>query len=117
MKRHQKYHPEAQKRIESFQVSIVDEAQLAIKEHDVVVIGMFLNPYVLIVRFALNQSKIPYHYLQYGGYFSKWRPRLAIKIWSGWPTFPQVFAAEFLPLIFCKPPTVLALIEIILKHL
>ena len=22
---------------------------------------------------------------------SAWKPRLAIKMWSGWPTFPQVF--------------------------
>ena len=20
-----------------------------------------------------------------------WRPRLAIKLWSGWPTYPQIF--------------------------
>ncbi|HEX7666296.1 MAG TPA: glutaredoxin domain-containing protein, partial [Polyangiaceae bacterium] len=24
-------------------------------------------------------------------YFSEWKRRLAIKLWSGWPTFPQVF--------------------------
>ena len=23
--------------------------------------------------------------------FSEWKKRLAIKLWSGWPTFPQVF--------------------------
>ena len=28
---------------------------------------------------------------EYGSYFSKWKERLAIKLWSGWPTFPQVF--------------------------
>ena len=26
-----------------------------------------------------------------GGYLSEWKPRLALKMWSGWPTFPMVF--------------------------
>ena len=30
-------------------------------------------------------------YLEYGSYFSQWRRRLAIKMWTGWPTYPQVF--------------------------
>jgi monothiol glutaredoxin len=34
---------------------------------------------------------VPYTYLSYGSYFSQWKQRLAIKLWSGWPTFPQVF--------------------------
>jgi monothiol glutaredoxin len=29
--------------------------------------------------------------LSYGNYFSKWKQRLAIKLWSGWPTYPQIF--------------------------
>ena len=33
----------------------------------------------------------PSPYLEYGSYFSEWKRRLAIKLWSGWPTFPQVF--------------------------
>ena len=32
----------------------------------------------------------------YGGYFSAWKERLAIKLWSGWPTFPQVFVRQTL---------------------
>jgi hypothetical protein len=34
---------------------------------------------------------VAHTYLEYGSYFSKWKERLAIKLWSGWPTFPQVF--------------------------
>ena len=26
-----------------------------------------------------------------GRYFSTWRRRLALKMWTGWPTFPMVF--------------------------
>ena len=33
-----------------------------------------------------GHAKIPI-----GNYASKWRERLAIKMWTGWPTFPQVF--------------------------
>jgi len=91
MKRHQHYHPEAKKSIQSFHSAIVNEVQQAIEEHDVVVVGMFLNPYVIMVRLALGQAKIPYHYLQYGGYLTKWKQRLSLKIWNGWPTYPQVF--------------------------
>ena len=48
----------------------------------VVVVGMFLNPYVIWVRLTLWQKGIAYHYLQYGGYLTKWKPRLAIKMWT-----------------------------------
>ena len=34
---------------------------------------------------------MPYLYLEYGSYFSQWRPRGALKMWTGWPTFPMVF--------------------------
>jgi glutaredoxin-related protein len=27
----------------------------------------------------------------YGSYLSMWRPRSALKMWTGWPTFPMVF--------------------------
>jgi len=91
MERHTQYHPTAEQAISSFHPNIVGQVQQAVQQHDVVVVGMFLNPYVLWVRLVLRQNKIPYHYLQYGGYLSKWKHRLAIKIWSAWPTFPQVF--------------------------
>ena len=91
MNRIDKYHPEAERSIREFHPSVVNEIQQAITENEVVVVGMFLNPYVLFVRLALKQANIPYRYLQYGGYLSKWKHRLSIKIWSGWPTFPQVF--------------------------
>lgn len=29
--------------------------------------------------------------MEYGGYLSQWRLRNALKMWTGWPTFPMVF--------------------------
>ena len=91
MKRLETYHPDAQHSIQSFHPNTIAEVEKAIAQHDVVVVGMFLNPYVIWVRLTLWQKGIAYHYLQCGGYLTKWKPRLAIKMWSGWPTFPQVF--------------------------
>ena len=67
------------------------EIEGAIRAHDVVVVGMSQNPHVKNVRKALDDASVPFHYLEYGSYFSEWKKRLAIKMWSGWPTFPQVY--------------------------
>ena len=63
----------------------------AVAANAVVVVGMAQNPHVKNVRRALDDAKVPFTYLEFGSYFSSWRERLAIKLWSGWPTFPQVF--------------------------
>ena len=64
----------------------------AVVERDVlVVIGMKQNPVVKKLRANLKTAGIQYKYLEYGSYVSMWKERLAIKLWSGWPTFPQVF--------------------------
>ena len=86
-----KYTALAIESIDMFHIDIVQEVQKTVEEKDVVVVGMFLNPYVLWVRKTLSDHNIKYTYLGYGGYFTKWKQRLAIKMWSGWPTFPQVF--------------------------
>ena len=83
--------PYAKDFMDKFHTETVQEVQAAIRKHDVVVIGMSVNMAVKKVCQALDEQKISYEYLEYGGYFSKWKERLAIKIWSGWPTFPQVF--------------------------
>jgi glutaredoxin-related protein len=57
----------------------------------VVVVGMKQNPHVKRVRKALTAQGVRFHYLEYGSYFSEWRRRNALKMWSGWPTFPMVF--------------------------
>ena len=47
------------------------------------------------ILFTLNhlarETGVPYHYLGYGSYLSDWRRRTALKMWTGWPTFPMVF--------------------------
>jgi glutaredoxin-related protein len=65
--------------------------QSAIREHRVVVVGMTQNPVVKSVRKHLSEAGIDYCYLEYGSYFSQWYRRLALKMWTGWPTFPMVF--------------------------
>ena len=75
----------------AFHPEIVAEVAAAVAKDDVVVVGMAQNPVVRGVRRWLDAKGVRYTYLGYGSYLSKWRPRLAIKLWSGWPTFPQVF--------------------------
>jgi glutaredoxin-related protein len=70
---------------------VLNTVRIAIQEHPVVVIGMAQNPFVSKARKALTAAGVDFQYLEYGSYFSKWKERLAIKLWSGWPTFPQVF--------------------------
>jgi monothiol glutaredoxin len=77
--------------METFRPEVVREVELAIRSHAVVVVGMAQNPHVKNVRKALTGAAIEHTYLEYGSYFSKWKERLAIKLWSGWATFPQVF--------------------------
>jgi monothiol glutaredoxin len=82
---------DALKAIESFHSSVVAEVNKAISEHEWVIVGMKQNPVVKSARKFLTDKGIPFHYIEYGSYLSKWKQRLAIKLWSGWPTFPQVF--------------------------
>lgn len=77
--------------IANFKKQVVDEVRAAVERDDVVVVGMAQNPFVKKVRKALDDADIRFTYLEYGSYLSAWRERLAIKLWSGWPTFPQVF--------------------------
>ena len=49
------------------------------------------NPFPRKARKALDAAGVPHHYLEYGSYFSDWRRRNALKMWTGWPTFPMVF--------------------------
>lgn len=83
--------PEALQRMEAFHPDIVRDVAKAVAEHRVVVVGMAQNPHVRNVRRLLREAGVEFEYLEYGSYFSKWSQRLAIKLWSGWPTFPQVF--------------------------
>ena len=43
------------------------------------------------MRSALTAAGISFQYLEFGNYLSGWRRRNALKMWTGWPTFPMVF--------------------------
>ena len=84
-------HPAAAEKINSRHAETIRQVEKAIAENAVVVVGMAQNPHVKRVRKALKEAGVAFHYLEYGSYLSEWQRRLAIKMWSGWPTFPQVF--------------------------
>jgi monothiol glutaredoxin len=77
--------------ISSFHPETVKAVEDAVNHHKIVVVGMAQNPFVKKARKALEEQNLAFKYLEYGNYFSMWQTRLAIKLWSGWPTFPQVF--------------------------
>ena len=83
--------PAALESMGGFHADVVREVEQTVRRDRVVVVGMAQNPHVRKVRQALDGAGVGYTYLEYGSYFSKWKERLAIKLWSGWPTFPQVF--------------------------
>ena len=84
-------HPAARASIGGKHGDIVREVQAAIAAHQVVVVGMALNPFPRKARKILDVLGTPYQYLQYGSYLNQWHRRNALKMWSGWPTFPMVF--------------------------
>ncbi len=84
-------HPAIRDKIANHRSAIVREVQAAVAAHPVVVVGMAINPHPKRARRMLDAAKLPYHYLEYGSYFSQWRPRNALKMWTGWPTLPMVF--------------------------
>lgn len=86
-----KIHPDALTHMQGFHADIVGEVQQAVAASPVVVVGMSQNPVVKRARKALSEAGVEYKYLEYGSYFSEWKKRLAIKLWSGWPTFPQIY--------------------------
>jgi monothiol glutaredoxin len=83
--------PKAQNRIGNFFPETIQEIEVSIEKNEWVIVGMAQNPFVKKARKALQEKNIQFSYLEYGSYFGKWKQRLAIKLWSGWPTFPQVF--------------------------
>ncbi len=83
--------PKALNAMQSFHEDIVKLTQEAIQKNKFVIIGMGGNPFVKKARRHLDEKSIAYKYIEIGSYLSQWHERLAVKLWSGWPTFPQVF--------------------------
>ena len=84
-------HPAIRAKIAGHEQAIVQEVMGAVKAHDVVVVGMAMNPFPKKARKLLDTAGQAYKYLEYGSYFNTWRARNALKMWTGWPTFPMVF--------------------------
>jgi len=84
-------HPAIRETIANNHADIVREVQAAVAQNDVVIVGMAQNPMPKKARKLLDQHQLSYKYLEYGSYLSDWRRRNALKMWTGWPTFPMVF--------------------------
>ena len=87
----ERIHPDVREKIASYGSDILREVQDAIAGNAVVVVGMSQNPFPRKARKLLEAAGIPYKYLSYGSYLRQWRRRLALKMWTGWQTFPMVF--------------------------
>jgi monothiol glutaredoxin len=84
-------HPAIRETIAANHADLVREVQAAVAANDVLVVGMKQNPAPKEARKALDAAGIAYKYLEYGSYFGLWRRRNALKMWTGWPTFPMIF--------------------------
>jgi monothiol glutaredoxin len=84
-------HPAIRNKVAENNADIVREVQAAIASGPVVLVGMAQNPVVHKARKILDGLGVRYQYLEYGSYLSQWRRRNALKMWTGWPTFPMVF--------------------------
>ena len=84
-------HPAIRDKVANHHADIVHNVQAAAASNPVLVVGMRMNPVCKKARKLLADAGVAHQYLEYGSYFSEWRPRNALKMWTGWPTFPMVF--------------------------
>lgn len=84
-------HPAVRGFISGYHAATVQAVQAAVAAHPVVVVGMGQNPWVRKARAALDAAGVTHHDIDFGSYFSEWRRRSALKMWTGWPTLPMVF--------------------------
>lgn len=89
-------HPAVREKITKNHRDFVDEVKSAVAAHDVVVVGMAINPNPRRAKKLLRARGIPFFEVSHGSYFSGWYRRNALKMWTGWPTFPMVFVKGIL---------------------
>ncbi|MBL8302964.1 MAG: glutaredoxin [Ideonella sp.] len=87
----QRLHPAIRDRVANLHADVVHNVQAASMSHPVLVVGMAGNPFCRRARKLLDAAGQDHRYLEYGSYLSLWRTRNALKMWTGWPTFPMVF--------------------------
>ena len=78
-------------KVNNYHHAILNEVIEHVAQDDIVVVGMAWNPSVRKANALLTVKGHAHTYLEYGSYISHWKERLSIKMWSGWPTFPQIF--------------------------
>jgi monothiol glutaredoxin len=84
-------HPAVRQTVATHHTDIVAQVEAALAQHAVLVVGMAMNPMPKKARAALDAAGVAHGYLEFGSYFNTWRKRNALKMWTGWPTFPMVF--------------------------
>ncbi|MBL8384730.1 MAG: glutaredoxin [Burkholderiales bacterium] len=84
-------HPAIRDTVAGLHADVVREVAAAVAADDIVIVGMAINPFPRRARRLLDAAGIAYRYLEYGSYAGQWRRRNALKMWTGWPTFPMVF--------------------------
>ena len=84
-------HPAIRDKVANLNADIVHNVQAAAMSNLVLVVGMRGNPFCIKAQRILKEAEIPFKYLNYGSYLSQWRQRNALKMWTGWPTFPMAF--------------------------
>ena len=84
-------HSAIRDKVVNLHADIVHTVQSASMSNPVLVVGMAQNPHCRRARERLKAAGVAHHYLEYGSYFSQWRDRGALKMWTGWPTLPMVF--------------------------
>jgi monothiol glutaredoxin len=89
-------HSAIRQTVEHLHRDVIQQVQTAINAYPVVVVGMRGNPFVGKARKSLTAAGISHEYMAFGGYASQWRRRNALKMWTGWPTFPMVFVRGML---------------------
>lgn len=84
-------HPAIRDKVANLHADIVHNVRSAAQSNAVLVVGMAFNGPARQARRALDAAGVPYQYLEFGSYLGQWRRRNALKMWTGWPTFPMVF--------------------------
>ena len=93
---HNRIHPAINDKLASYQGELVARVEALVQANDVVIVGMSMNPFPGRARRLLDERGIRYEYLGLGSYLSQWRLRLALKMWTGWSTFPMIFVKRTL---------------------
>lgn len=86
-----KVHIDIQENITRNHRDFVEDVINKVESNSIVIIGMAMNPHCKRARYMLNREGYQYAYIEHGSYFYGWRKRNALKMWSGWKTFPMIF--------------------------